>query len=248
MIKGIYFGLGFFWHSKERTILEISERMICLFQDLASMDVRFSAPHYSSRKGQNIKIDIASSDGVRALAESLKISLESDILEHDGTTKPNLSFKREFGFSASFEFKDQDISLSGRLGSSKAEGLSFSFSGNFEESSDWYLQLLKTCIVNTSSFFGSMQLKIAKVTKQINDIKYPIGIITYYADNLSLNIGGCLEGLEVIQEDAGFYVVLSHESITDSKEFFDGFKRDLILVNQKLRQCDAMILRELPPG
>lgn len=235
MVKGFYFGLYFNWYPVARSIQEISEKLLFLLQKLAIFDNRFSNPKLVNTEGVGIEIEIMNKSGKLSLKDDLLLSLQKDIIKYDKTAKIDLNYQRDFGFSILFEFNG--INLFGRLGSIQAEGLGFSFPQQFEESFEWYFELLKTCINCTNSFFGSMQLKATQITEQINDLKFPVGLVSYFKNELNLNIEDCFPTFEIVRNSDGFYLILDRSSITDNKETFESFKNKLIEANNIMRKC-----------
>ena len=83
MIKGFYFSLSFNWPAEKRPINEISERLICLFQDLSDLDNRFSIPIFLPRIGKEVELDLKNNREVNRLSDLILSSVKPDIAKHD---------------------------------------------------------------------------------------------------------------------------------------------------------------------
>jgi len=245
MIKGFYFSLGFYWPSQKRSILEASDLLIIFFKDLSEIDRRFMVPVFLSNTGHKVEIDLTASNQVIKVSELILSSLRQDIQEHDNIYNPTIEFSRDFGFTIAFGFRNEDIVLTGRIGSAENEGLSFSFTNvDFEETIEWYLKVLKHCVNTTSSYFGSMQLKVLEFTKKISDIKYPIGLITFYSNQLPFRITSYLEDVFYEKNSSGIFVITSRDEITANKDEYEKFKDLLLKLNSDLRENIPNILRD----
>lgn len=241
MVKGFYFGLGFFLNPQERSIFDICKIVSSLLQDVFRFDTRFESPIFMSRLGHSVNLDIRDPNLSQSLAYHFLESVKDDIEINNEIKDAKVDYSRGFGFTSSYTFGETGIMLSGRLGSLEAEGMSFSFPLEFEETVDWYIGLLKVCVKSTDSLFGSMQLKVATYTSQINDLKYPIGLITYFARDLGLNVVDCFSDLEIQQSDKGVYLIVERGAVTAEKESYEAFKDRLLTVNNLLRKCDPRV-------
>jgi len=232
MIKGIYFSIGCNWEAKRKSILLISESLIYLLRALAKEDNRFDIPIFISELGKHVDLNLKNENIVNQLSKSILISKELDIKKNEGVSDVDASFSRDFGFSLSFGFKNQDISLSTRIGSSQAEGLSFNFSKDFEATKEWYLRLVKCVVKNTDAFYGGMHLKVYEYTKHISHISYPIGLITYFSNSFYISEDKYLTNMIVEREEKGIFIIEPEEGITSNKEKYEHFKAKLLRLNE----------------
>lgn len=243
-IRGFYFKLGFHWLPKQRSVIEIVKFLYQFFKELSAYDNRFNFPYFIINDKENFQINLSCETDLLDISKKILNYYKYDILSQDHNEDLNENYSREFGFSFSIGFKKEMIMLSGRLGSSEAEGLSFSFPRNFEEDFGWYLNLMKLCVKYTSSIYASLHLNVPSFTSIIKDIKYPLGLITFYSSQLPFLIKEHLSELQFEEDDTGVYIFSSMNEVTLDKEKFEEFKNMLLSFNNVLRYKESHMLRK----
>ena len=174
---------------KEDAIVEFAENLNNAFYDFSKYDQRFGLLE-AHLPGENKIIKLVK-DGtsVLELAEAILDYNKMDIKKYDRMAEPNIYYKRPFGFSFGFNFRDckgQNI-FSLRL---KYGGVETAFKYQMNETPikqvetfnmKWYIEFFRSITSNMPIKYAVIRPKDSDyLHKVVTKYKYPLGLLTYF--------------------------------------------------------------------
>ncbi len=209
------------------SIHEIAYRLGHSFKMFSEFDERFKIICIHLPK-ENIKVNLSVTNSIDDLADAiLKYNLK-DIRKHDKLIKPTVDYKRDFGFSLGFNFENRNgdniLSMHINIG-----GISSFINYTLSEltikqiekfNSQWYCVFIKSLIK-----FLPIQYAVVRpgdmmfLSRVLQKYKYPIGLLTYFSNDLQDFIPRVTELIKYEEVDNGVITYISKEVFENEEGF-----------------------------
>lgn len=243
MAKSI-FGIAVSSVSLQReTILQVSERSIQLFKNLARIDSIFENVFFIGKDdNDSYRLDIGSADAIKFLAELILKFERGSISNYENESNPTINFARDFGFSPLFQIKDHSsniLTVSITLGRTMGGGVSVrNFNKDRQFDFQWYYSVLKCLVNEIAANVGTVSISNTGFIELLAplQVKYPLGWITYFANDFEIPIPNDLEGMEYEYADKGRYLILTRSDFTSDKNIYFSYREKLISIMRYLKE------------
>lgn len=178
---------------KEDTILEFAKNLNNAFYDFSKYDQRFGLLEAHLPEENKIIKLVEDGKSVLELAEAILEYNKKDIKKFDKLAEPNIYYKRPFGFSFGFNFRDckgQNI-FSLRL---KYGGVETTFKYQMNETPikqvetfnmKWYKEFFLSITSNLPIKYAVVRPRDSDyLQKVVTKYKYPLGLLTYFGNEV----------------------------------------------------------------
>lgn len=220
---------------QRETILQVSERAIHLFKNLATIDSIFENVFFIGKDDNNsYPLNIRSSDSTKLLAELILKFERGSISKYEKEHNPTINFARDFGFSPLFQIRDHSgniLTVSITLGRTMGGGVSVrNFNKNRQFDFQWYYSVLKCLVNELAANVGTVSISNKAFIDLLAplQVKYPLGWITYFFNDFEIPIPNDLEGMEYEYTDKGKYLILTRSDFTSDKDLYFKYRERLI--------------------
>jgi hypothetical protein len=224
----------------KQTIRESSHCLYRLLKGLSKVNSFFHCPLLRHEGFEDVLIDfnLDQEEITSSIEKTILEFLKSDILRNDGEPNPDFDYSRDFGFSVLVQYKNQnqEISFTGKLGSSSVNALgqlsNNGFAVDIQIGNEIFRGLIDTGLVK----HGVIKLSDVKFLKACRPYKYPLGVITYFSNESEWQIPNDLEGIKYEHTDNGKYLILPREDFATDPEKYEVDKQKLLELMEEIKR------------
>ncbi len=235
-------------NNQGRSIQESVNWMVDILSCLKNRFSEFSDPiYYHSNKNIPIDLELGKSDIVEIIANQILNKEWNEITKFEGNNKPTISYRRQIGkgFSGWFSY----FNSSGQLLFDCSIGMGYQTNGIvitpksretlFEYS--FYEDIAEELSTAMDFQYCTVRVSIpsvAEIYKEF-DIKYPLGWLTYYSDELGIKVPE-LMNVSIEPFHKGTLIKTDDIDFLADKESFDAYKSRLRVLLEKFIDANSI--------
>lgn len=239
-----FLSIGVQFPPETLSIRQASEKLIYILLELSKVEKAFLKPTLIIGQESELSISLDSNDlegQVLNVANGILQAEWNEITTHEGNQNPTIDYIRLEGYPLLLKFiVEREIAfwVGCRVGSNLYQTMSVrDFSSKFLFDYSWYKEVFKKLVKTTSATLGTVVMSnqsFGKFYNQMN-IKYPIGWITYFSDELEFKIPNDLKEVEYEFVERGKFLYTSKEDFMKDKDSYFSNREKLERVINEIK-------------
>lgn len=240
-------GINAVWDSEDtESIHTVAEKAMTMIIEFSKVDSIFETFAYVPKSKPQTKFDLkelSEVDSINKLAECILDDKRGDIRYHEKDSKPDISYRRDFGFRLLFNFKVGNkivFSYTPNLGVKGRNSHSITyFQRGFDFDYQWFINVFHTMVMTSrpEPIYGQIGISNMDFSKiLLNELKmnWTIGIANYFSDKLSWIIENLDIEKKQLDDLSGHFIYSANPDFMTNKESYDKEIGKLVEINKKI--------------